>query len=34
MEGTGVDFVKDAKGAVTNMIERWTEGDRNYVRKK
>jgi hypothetical protein len=34
MEGTGVDFVKDGKGAVTNMIERWTEGDRNYVRKK
>ena len=34
MEGTGVDFVKDAKGAVTAMIEHWTEGDRNYPRKK
>lgn len=34
MEGTGVDFVHDAKGAVTAMIERWTEGDRNYARKK
>jgi hypothetical protein len=34
MEGTGVDFVKDAKGAVTGMIEHWTEGDRNYPRKK
>ena len=33
MEGTGVDFVKDAKGAVTAMIEHWTEGDRNYPRK-
>jgi hypothetical protein len=34
MEGTGVDFVKDTKGAVTGMIEHWTEGDRNYPRKK
>ena len=34
MEGTGVDFVKDAKGAVTGMVEHWTEGDRNYPRKK
>ncbi len=34
MEGTGVDFVKDAKGAVTAMIEHWTEGDRSYARKK
>ena len=34
MEGTGVDFVKDAKGAVTAMIQHWTEGDRNYARKK
>lgn len=34
MEGTGVDFVKDAKGAVTGMIQHWTEGDRNYARKK
>jgi hypothetical protein len=34
MEGTGVDFVKDAKGAVTGMIQHWTEGDRNYPRKK
>ena len=33
MEGTGVDFVKDTKGAVTGMIEHWTEGDRNYPRK-
>ena len=34
MEGTGVEFVKDAKGTVTGMVEHWTEGDRNYVRKK
>jgi hypothetical protein len=34
MEGTGVDFVKDANGAVTAMIQHWTEGDRNMVRRK
>jgi hypothetical protein len=34
MEGTGVEFVKDANGAVSAMIEHWVEGDRNYVRKK
>jgi hypothetical protein len=34
MEGTGVDFVRDSKGAVTTMIERWTEGDRIYTRRK
>ncbi len=34
MEGTGVDFVKDSKGAVTTMIQHWTEGDRYYARKK
>ena len=34
MEGTGVDFVRDAKGAVSDMIEHWTEGDRDYVRRK
>jgi hypothetical protein len=34
MEGTGVDFVKDTKGAVTGMIQHWTEGDRNYARKE
>jgi len=34
MEGTGVEFVKDAKGAVSAMIEHWTEGDRNYARRK
>ncbi len=32
MEGTGVEFVKDEKGAVTAMIEHWVEGDRKYVR--
>jgi hypothetical protein len=34
MEGTGVDFVKDTKGTVSAMIQHWTEGDRNYARKK
>jgi hypothetical protein len=34
MEGTGVDFVKDSKGTVTQMIQHWTEGDHNFERKK
>jgi len=34
MIGTGVEFVKDPKGAVTAMIQHWTEGDRKFVRKK
>ena len=34
MEGTGVDFVKDAKGAVTAMIQHWVEGDRSFARAR
>ena len=34
MAGTGVDFVKDAQGHVTALIQHWTEGDRNYPRTK
>jgi hypothetical protein len=34
MEGTGVEFVKDAKGAVTAMIQHWVEGDRYFARGK
>jgi hypothetical protein len=34
MEGTGVDFIKDAKGAVTAMTQHWTEGDRYYAHKR
>ena len=34
MEGTFVEFVKDAKGTVISMIQSWVEGDRNYARKK
>jgi hypothetical protein len=34
MEGTGVEFVKDAKGAVTAMIQHWTEMDRYFARRK
>jgi hypothetical protein len=33
MEGTGVDFVKNSTGAVTEMIQHWTEGDRHFPRK-
>jgi hypothetical protein len=29
-----VKFVKDAKGAVTGMIQSWTEGDRYFARRK
>jgi hypothetical protein len=34
MEGTVVDFVKDAKGEVTGMIQHWNEGDRNLPRRR
>ena len=34
MEGTGVEFVKDAKGAVVGMTQHWTEGDRYFPRRK
>jgi hypothetical protein len=34
MEGTGVEFVKDSNGAVTAMIQHWTEGDRYQRRLK
>ena len=34
MEGTGVEFIKDAKGAVTTMLQHWNEGDRYFPRKK
>jgi hypothetical protein len=34
LEGTGVEFVKDAKGAVFAMDQHWTEGDRHYMRRK
>src|SRR5579863_3225817 len=34
MEGTGVEFFRDAKGAVNIMVQHWTEGDRPYVRTK
>jgi hypothetical protein len=33
MEGNIVEFVKDAKGAVTGVLQHWTEGDR-YARRK
>jgi len=34
MEGTGVEFVKDSSGAITAMIQHWTEGDRYQRRLK
>ena len=33
-EGTGIEFVKDTQGAITGLIQRFTEGDRMAVRKK
>jgi hypothetical protein len=34
MEGTGVEFVRDANGAVAAMVEHWVEGDRRFERQK
>jgi len=34
MEGTVVDFVKDAGGQVTGMVQHWSEGDRNFPRAR
>jgi hypothetical protein len=34
MEGTGVDFARDANGAVIAMIQHWSEGDRYLRRRK
>jgi hypothetical protein len=34
MEGTGVDFVRDAKGAVIAMVQHWVEGDRYLARSQ
>lgn len=34
MEGTGVEFSKNASGAVTGMLQHWTEGDRYFPRRK
>jgi hypothetical protein len=34
MEGTGVEFVKDAKGAIVGMTQHWTEADRYFPRRK
>ena len=34
MEGTGVEFNKDAKGAVVGMTQHWTEGDRFFPRRR
>jgi len=33
-EGTGIEFMKDAQGVVTGLIQRFTEGDRLAVRRK
>ena len=33
MEGNVVEFVKDAKGEVTGVVQHWTEGDRFATRK-
>ena len=32
-EGTGIEFVKNAQGVVTGLLQRYTEGDRLFTRK-
>jgi hypothetical protein len=34
MEGTGIEFVKDASGAVIALVQHWAEGDRYEPRRK
>ena len=34
MEGNIVEFLKDAKGAVTGVVQHWTESDRYATRRK
>jgi hypothetical protein len=34
MEGTGIEFVKDAGGAVIALLQHWAEGDRYEPRRK
>jgi hypothetical protein len=34
MEGNIVEFIKDAKGEVTRVVQHWTEGDRSASRRK
>jgi len=34
MEGNLVEFRKDSTGAVTRVVQHWTEGDRFATRKK
>jgi hypothetical protein len=34
MEGNIVEFIKDKEGAVTKVVQHWTEGDRSASRRK
>jgi len=34
MEGNVVEFIKDEKGAVSKVVQHWTEGDRSASRRK
>jgi hypothetical protein len=34
MEGNIVEFIKDATGEVTMVVQHWTEGDRSASRRK
>ena len=34
MEGNIVEFIKDAKGTVTEVVQHWTESDRHASRRK
>ena len=34
MEGNIVEFIRDAQGAVTRVVQHWTESDRSAIRRK
>jgi len=34
MEGNIVEFLRDAQGAVTRVVQHWTESDRSATRRK
>ena len=34
MEGNVVEFLRDAQGAVTKVVQHWTESDRSATRRK
>jgi hypothetical protein len=34
LEGTIIEFIRDANGVVTGYVQHWTEGDRYATRRK